>query len=193
MDTLTHALSGALLARASAPDPARARITTSARIAAGALAAAFPDADFFLAYVSPVAYVTGHRGVTHSIFLLPVWALLLAWCCSKLVRGRGATWRDWFGVCALGVGVRTVGDLITAFVTMIYAPFSDARVAWSTTFIIDLWFSGIIVAGLVASALFRCSRAPAIASLAVLAGYVGLQAFAHSRAIDVGAEHARRP
>ena len=75
---------------------------------------------------------------------------------------------------------------------MIYAPFSDARVAWSTTFIIDLWFSGIIVAGLAVSALFRRSRAPAIAGLAVLAGYVGLQAFAHSRAIDFGAEYARR-
>ena len=75
MDTLTHALSGALLARATAPDPARARITTAARMAAGAFAAAFPDTDFFLAYVSPVAYLTGHRGITHSIFLLPIWAL----------------------------------------------------------------------------------------------------------------------
>ena len=192
MDTLTHALSGALLARATAPDPARARITTAARMVAGALAAAFPDTDFFLAYVSPVAYLTGHRGVTHSIFMLPLWALLLAWCLSKLARGRNTTWRDWIGVCALGVGAHIVGDLITSFGTMIYAPLSDTRVAWSTTFIIDLWFSGIIVAGLVASAVFRRSRAPAIAGLAVLAGYVGLQAFAHSRAIDFGAEHARR-
>ncbi len=192
MDTLTHALSGALLARATAPDPARARITTAARMAAGALAAAFPDTDFFLAYVSPVAYLTGHRGITHSIFLLPIWALMLAWLLSKTVRGRGATWRDWFGVCALGIGAHIVGDLITSFGTMIYAPFSDARVAWSTTFIIDLWFSGIILAGLAASAVFRRSRVPAIAGLAVLAGYVGLQAFAHSRAIDFGVEHARR-
>ena len=192
MDTLTHALSGALLARATAPDPGRARITTAARMAAGALAAAFPDTDFFLAYVSPVAYVTGHRGVTHSILLLPLWAFFLAWGLSKIARGRDAAWRDWFGVCALGIGAHIVGDLITSFGTMIYAPLSDARVAWSTTFIIDLWFSGIIVAGLVASAVFRRSRVPAIAGLAVLAGYVGLQAFAHSRAIDFGIEHAQR-
>lgn len=192
MDTLTHALSGALLARATAPDPARSRITTGARMAAGALAAAFPDADFFLAYVSPVAYLTGHRGVTHSILLLPFWAFLLAWCRSKIARGRPTTWRDWIGVCALGVGAHIVGDLITSFGTMIWAPASDARVAWNTTFIIDLWFSGIIVAGLAASAVFRRSRLPAVLGLAALAGYVGLQAFAHSRAIDFGAEHARR-
>jgi inner membrane protein len=192
MDTLTHALSGALLARATAPDPARARITTAARVAAGALAATFPDADFLLAYVSPVAYLTGHRGVTHSFLMLPLWALGLAWLLSQAVRGRGATWRDWLGVCALGIGAHIVGDLITSFGTMIWAPVSDARVAWSTTFIIDLWFSGIIVAGLAASAVFPRSRAPAIAGLALLAGYVGLQALAQSRALDFGAEHARR-
>ena len=89
MDTLTHALSGALLGRATAPDPARARITTAARMAAGALAAAFPDADFFLAYVSPVAYLTGHRGLTHSIFLAPLWALLLAWLLARIAPGEG--------------------------------------------------------------------------------------------------------
>jgi inner membrane protein len=192
MDTLTHALSGALLARATAPDPARARVTIAARMVAGALAAAFPDTDFFLAYISPAAYLTGHRGVTHSILVLPLWAFLLAWCLSKIDRGRRTSWRHWIGVCALGVGAHIVGDLITSFGTMIYAPLSDARVAWSTTFIIDLWFSGIIVAGLVASAIFRRSRMPATAALAVLAGYVGLQAFAHSRAVDFGAEHARR-
>jgi inner membrane protein len=192
MDTLTHALSGALLGRATAPDPARARITTAARMAAGALAAAFPDADFFLAYVSPVAYLTGHRGLTHSIFLAPLWALLLAWLLARIAPGRGATWRDYFGICALGVGAHILGDLITAFGTMIYAPVSDARVAWGTTFIIDLWFTGIILAGLAASALVRRSRVPAIAGLATLAGYVGLQAIAQSRAIDFGADYARR-
>ena len=192
MDTLTHALSGALLARATAPDPANARISTVARVAAGGLAAAFPDTDFLLAYVSPVAYLTGHRGVTHSILLLPVWAVLLAWIMAKIDRGKAVTWRDYLGVCALGVGVHIVGDLITSFGTMIYAPLSDARVAWNTTFIIDLWFSGIIVAGLLGSLVWRRSRVPAVFGLAVLAGYVGFQAVLHSRAVDFGAEYAHR-
>jgi inner membrane protein len=192
VDTLTHALSGALAARATAPDPRQAKISTAARVAAGFLAAAFPDVDFVLAYVSPVAYLTGHRGVTHSIFILPLWALLLAWLMAKIDRGARASWRDYFGVCALGVGLHIVGDLITSFGTMIYAPFSDARVAWGTTFIIDLWFSGIILAGLVASLVWRRSRAPALLGLAALAGYVGFQAVLHSRALDFGADYARR-
>ena len=54
------------------------------------------------------------------------------------------------------------GDLITSYGTMIFAPLSDARFALGTTFIIDLYFSGIIVAGLVASRCWRATRAPAI-------------------------------
>lgn len=189
MDTLTHALSGALAARATAP--ANARISLTARVAAGFFAAAFPDVDWVLAYVSPVAYLTGHRGVTHSVLLLPLWAALLAWLCAKIGRG-GATWRDYYGVCAIALGMHILGDLITSFGTIVFAPVSDARVAWSTTFIIDLWFTGIIVAGLAAAWVWRRSRVPAVLGLATLAGYVGLQAVLHSRAVDVGADYARR-
>jgi inner membrane protein len=189
MDTLTHALSGALAARATAPRTAR--ISVPARMAAGFFAAAFPDVDWVLAYVSPIAYVTGHRGVTHSLLLLPLWAGLLALACAKIDRG-GTTWRDYYGVCAIGIGMHILGDLITSFGTIVFAPVSDARFAWSTTFIIDLWFSGIIVAGLAAAWLWRRSRAPAMLGLAALAGYVGLQAVLHSRAVAVGVEHAQR-
>lgn len=190
MDTLTHALSGALCARATAPRTAR--IALAARITAGFLAAAFPDVDALLGFVSPVAYLTGHRGVTHSVLLLPLWAWLLAWLFAKLHRDRAVSWRDYFGVCAIAVGVHILGDLITAFGTMIFAPLSDARFAWNTTFIIDLWFTGIILAGLAASALWRRTRLPAVLALAALAGYVGLQAVLHSRAVDFGLEQARR-
>lgn len=189
MDTLTHALSGALAARATAPRTAR--IPVAARVAAGFFAAAFPDIDWALVYVSPAAYVTGHRGLTHSVLLLPLWAALLAWACAKLDRG-GARWRDYFGVCAIAIGIHILGDLITSFGTIVLAPLSDARVAWSTTFIIDLWFTGIIVAGLAAAWLWRRSRVPAVAALALLGGYVGLQAVLHARAVDAGREHAAR-
>jgi inner membrane protein len=189
MDTLTHALSGALAARATAPRTAR--ISVPARLAAGFFAAAFPDLDWALAYVSPVAYITGHRGVTHSALMLPLWAGLLAWACAAIDRGS-ATWRDYYGVCAIGIGMHILGDLITSFGTIVFAPVSDARFAWSTTFIIDLWFSGIILAGLAAAWVWRRSRLPAVLGLAVLAGYVALQAVLHSRAVDVGIEYAQR-
>jgi inner membrane protein len=159
------------------------------RLIAGAVAAAFPDSDFVLGYVSPVVYLETHRGVTHSLLLLPLWALLLAWACAKIARDpRG--YGPWFGVCALALATHIVGDLITGFGTMILAPLSKARFALGTTFIIDLWFTGIIVAGLVASLAWRRSRAPAVAASLVLAGYVGLQALAKRDAEDFGAAYA---
>lgn len=188
MDTLTHALSGALLARASAPR--QARIPIAARIGAGFFASAFPDVDWVLSYVSPVAYLTQHRGVTHSLFLMPLWALMLAWSFARIDRSKQTSWRDYLAVCMLALGIHITGDLITSFGTMIYAPFSNERVAWSTTFIIDLWFTGIIVAGLAASLIWRRSRVPATLALTVLAGYVGMQALARERALDFGERYA---
>jgi inner membrane protein len=190
MDTLTHALSGALAARATAP--ARASISVAARVGAGFVACAFPDTDVVLSLFSPVTYLTLHRGATHSIFLAPLWALLLAWLFARLHRGQQPSWRDYFGVCLLALVLHIAGDLITSFGTMIYAPFSDARVAWNTTFIIDLWFSGIIVAGLAAAWVLRRSRVPAVVGLTILAAYVGLQAVQHKRAVDFGSRYAEK-
>ena len=135
-------------------------------------------------------YLLHHRGVTHSIILLPLWALGLSWVLAKVLREpRG--WRALYGVTALAIAAHIVGDLITSFGTIIFAPFSDWRAAIGTTFIIDLWFSGIIVAGLVLSVAFWRSRWPAITASAVLVAYVGFQYVQKQNAIDFGEQYAR--
>jgi inner membrane protein len=153
MDTLTHALSGALIARSVAR-------TTPRQVAAGFFAAAAPDLDFVLGFVSPLVYLEQHRGPTHSVLLLPLWALLLAWLLAKILREPGG-WKALYGITALALAAHIVGDLITSFGTIVFAPLSDARYAWGTTFIIDLWFTGIIAAGLLVSAFWRSTRIPA--------------------------------
>ena len=187
MDTLTHALSGALVARATASAKAPPR-SIPRRVAAGFFAAAAPDLDFVIGFVGPVEYLLTHRGVTHSLVLLPAWALALSWLLAKLLREPGG-WRALYGVTALAL-LRTSWAIITSFGTMILAPFSDWRAAIGTTFIIDLWFSGIIVAGLIASALFYKSKIPAVAASVVLAGYVGFQYVQKEEAVDLGEQHA---
>ena len=168
MDTLTHALSGALLGRAVSTK------NIPRRVAAGFFACAAPDLDFVIGFAGPVEYLLNHRGVTHSLLLLPAWALLYSWILAKLLRDPGG-WRALYGITALALLAHIVGDLITSFGTIVLAPFSDWRAAIGTTFIIDLWFSGIILAGLVASAFLYRSRIPAIAATVVLAGFVGFQ------------------
>ena len=56
MDTLTHALSGALLARATAPGGATGAQTLK-RVGAGFLACAAPDLDFVVGFLGPVRYL----------------------------------------------------------------------------------------------------------------------------------------
>jgi inner membrane protein len=100
-------------------------------------------------------------------------------------------WRAYFGIIALGLGIHIAGDWITSFGTMVFAPVSDARLGIGTTFIIDLWFTGIILGGLAASAVWRRSPVPALAGLAVLCGYVAFQAVLQQRALEWGEAYAR--
>lgn len=188
MDTLTHALSGALLARAVVP---QANATAKRRdcMLLGFLAAAFPDADVVFSLASPLAYLYHHRGITHSIVMLPLWALGLAWIWSRLKRNP-AGFKAYLIVSAAALAIHILGDVITSFGTMVFAPLSDVRVQWDTTFIIDLWFSGIILAGLLVSASFPTSRVPAIASLLLLCGYVSFQWLQQQQAVDVGEQYA---
>jgi inner membrane protein len=162
-----------LLARATAPKDAPAR-STPRRVAAGFFAAAAPDLDFLIGFIGPVEYLLHHRGVTHSALLAPLWALPLSWILARILREPGG-WRALYGIAVMALYAHIAGDLITSFGTIVLAPFSDWRARIGTTFIIDLWFSGIIVAGLAASALWYRSKIPAMAASLVLAGYVGLQ------------------
>jgi inner membrane protein len=191
MDTITHALSGALLARATAPaQPDEKALPLNRRLFLGFLAAAAPDLDFVVGYFGPVEYLLNHRGVTHSLVMLPLWAYLLARLCALIWR-RDRPWRAYFGVIALGLGIHIAGDWITSYGTMVLAPLSDIRVAIGTTFIIDLFFSAIILAGLAASAAWRRSSVPAIAALGALCAYVAFQGVLQQRAVEWGEAYAR--
>jgi inner membrane protein len=191
MDTLTHALSGALLARAGAPREQRpGEPSVTQRVLVGALACGFPDIDFVASFVSPLTYLVNHRGLTHSLVALPLWALLIAWLAARLLRPQRGL-RAFAGTAAMGVGLHIAGDLITSFGTILFAPLSDARFAWGTTFIIDLWLSGIIVAGLALSAIWRHSRVPAMAACVALVACVGMQAALKHQAETIGHRHAR--
>jgi inner membrane protein len=186
MDTLTHALSGALLGRATEPKmPRTDQLPRRLRMWIGFWAAAFPDSDFIVSFINPLTYLALHRGVTHSIILLPIWALGLAFLFMLIVRRKHSV-TAFVGVCALGISIHIAGDVINAFGTMIFAPLSMWRAQISTTFVIDPFFTSIIVAGLIASMRWKVTRAPAVIGLVVLTAYVGFQAVLHRRAVAVG-------
>jgi inner membrane protein len=190
MDTVTHALSGALLALATAPGSAPpGGLSRRARIAAGAAAAAFPDSDFVLRAVDTLTYLNLHQGVTHSLILLPLWAQLLAVLFTAFSRRR-YRWTAFYGVAALGIAIHIGGDVITAYGTQLLAPFSGARFSWPVLFVIDPVVTALLVAGLSIGMLWPQRRLAPFA-LVVLAGYIGLAAVQHERALRVGGDHAQ--
>lgn len=190
MDNLTHALSGALIARATAPRPQPGvTMPLRRRIVLGVIAASLPDIDFVLSFVSPYTYLLHHRGITHSLVMLPLWSLLCALVCARLWRD-GLGWRAYFGIFAWGIGIHIVGDWITSFGTMLLAPLSDHRFAMSTTFIIDLSLMGLLLAGVVACIAWRRSRTPAVVCLALVGATIAFQGWQRQQAIDVGHAHA---
>jgi inner membrane protein len=178
-----------LLARATASKSAPPR-SIPRRVAAGFFACAAPDLDFVISYFGPVAYLELHRGPTHSLLLLPFWAFAFSWVLAKVLREpRG--WRALYGVTAMGLALHIAGDLITSYGTMIFWPLSDMRPGLGTTFIIDLWFSGIILAGLIISAFWYQSRIPAVAASVALCAYVAFQYLQREKAIEFGRDYAR--
>ncbi len=190
MDTITHALVGAVTARATAPKVASDKyLPIKVRVIVGGLAAAFPDIDFLSLWINPLAYIADwHRAETHSFVMLPVWAMLLGLLFAWIAKRRHQ-WQELVIICGLSIFSHIITDLITSWGTMIFAPISGYRASLGLTFIIDPVFTLIILTGLIV-ALVRHSRVVARSGLVVLAAYVGLQAVLKFQSAAIGEAYA---
>ncbi|MDX1455579.1 MAG: metal-dependent hydrolase [Gammaproteobacteria bacterium] len=187
MDTITHAISGAVIGAATGnrhPDKAEIR----RRTAWGAAFAAFPDIDFLMVFfVDTFTYLNEHRALTHSVVLLPAWAALLgALAASFAPRAEfRKEFRNFGMLAAVALAAHILGDLITSYGTRILSPLDWTPFAFPITFIIDPIFTGILLAGLVV-ALWRLSSIPAMAAGLLLFAYLGLQVGARQAAEEIG-------
>ena len=140
MDTITHGITGALVAKSFVGER-ESRLATLAVT----LGAVFPDSDVLarLFTSDPLARLEIHRGVTHSFLVLPLWALLFGGL--TCLRTRPRRWFLFSCLYGAGIALHILLDLITSYGTMIWDPWSKARVAWDLAFIIDLTFTGIVL------------------------------------------------
>lgn len=186
MDTLTHTLSGLVTARLS---PARS-LSLRTRYLAGMLAANMPDLDILLAPFSPEFYLLHHRGETHSLLMLPLWALLLSWLFARLFRSPGG-WRDFYVLSAFALLVHIIADWITGYGTQLFAPFSHQTYSLGTTFIIDPLLALIFLLGYLGSLWKKASLKPAVLSGLAAVIWIGVQYVWMQKALDVGHAYAR--
>ncbi len=154
MDTITHGIAGALIAKAAfgGDDLLPLFTVTKRRIISWSLllGAIFPDSDVFRDFFSsdPLLMLTWHRSITHSLICLPVWTLILA-----ALTDRIAHWRKWnapsfpalSGIWAAGLLSHIFLDLITTFGTMIWSPLEWSRPAWDILFIVDFTFTATLL------------------------------------------------
>ncbi|MHB1586293.1 MAG: metal-dependent hydrolase [Acidiferrobacteraceae bacterium] len=190
LDTLTHGLVGALIGRVTARPDVPGGLPVRTRVWVAFLAGIFPDVDFVVWFFNHQQYLLVHRGLTHSLVMLPLWTLLLSGAFTLLYRRR-YSWRTFAPVIAAAIAAHIGVDVLTAFGTMIFAPISNLRVSIPTTFIIDPYFTGIVVVGLAGSWMFRRSIVPAGVALALLAGYISFQESLRADAQDWGTAYAR--
>ena len=154
MDTITHGIAGALLAKAAfngadlfPPEPVNKRRIITWSLTLGAI---FPDSDVLRDFISsnPMLIITWHRSITHSLLCLPIWTVLLAALTLAITR-----WRKWdspsyptlCGLWAAGILSHIFLDLVTSFGTMIWSPYRWSRPAWDILFILDFGFTAILL------------------------------------------------
>ncbi len=191
MDSLTHALSGALLVRATA-SPAQSSeqiLPLRTRILVGFVAAVFPDLDLALRLIDTLTYLNWHQGPTHSLVMLPVWAFLLSYLFSRLSRKK-YSWKVFYWPVCMGIAIHIAGDLITSYGLMLFAPLSMQRISLPLAFVIDPWFSLIIITGLFLSLRFPRQRVFAVCALVGLLCYVGFLWSLHERAMNIAVAYA---
>lgn len=145
MDTITHGLFGYTLykiaERNDMPTKKRHALLFTALIGSQA-----PDADVIANFTETGQIMSQmwHRGLTHSLFLVPIWALLIYWVARLLFRVKDLSL---FYVALIAVFWHSTIDLFNAWGTGYFEPFSNMRVTIGTIPIVDLVFWSLFLIG----------------------------------------------
>jgi inner membrane protein len=175
MDTITHALTGALIGYCGFRQRG-GRLALWTTIAA----AEFPDSDIVMASFGGETYLRWHRSFTHSAVMLPVLATVVAGIFWAFTR-RSDFKLLWIAAAA-GISSHLLLDWITSYGTILLWPLSGARYELSWVFILDPYVWAML--GVTLWAVLRLGNAHAApVGLAVVTGYFLMCGALHWRAL----------
>lgn len=182
MDNLTHTLAGGLLARAGL------RERTPLGTALCLVAANVPDVDI-VAGIDSLAYLNYHRHLTHSLFAIPLMALLAvaltAGAARLLRRPERIRWGPAYGVALLVAYSHPLLDFMNAYGIRLWLPFSSAWSSWDALFVIDPLLWALLAAAWAAGRRYKSrARRLAVLALVLAAGYGVLNRYWHGRVLD---------
>ena len=189
MDNITHSLTAVAMSRAGLnkwySHPALVLV----------LAANAPDIDIVMALRGSLPYFENHRGLTHSIVMAPVLALLVVLLVCAITRTmRG--WKAAYGLAVIGVASHLLLDWTNSYGIRLLLPFSSEWFRLDLNNIIDLWIWGILLIATVGPLLGRLvsseigakpgtGRGLAIFALSFLLVYDFGRYLVHQRALDM--------
>ncbi|KAB7707131.1 metal-dependent hydrolase [Bacillus aerolatus] len=139
MDTITHTLFGLGIYKAVNKEK-MSKKEKQALLFTSVGASQIPDIDVISQLWDTAGqYQMWHRGITHSVFLTPVWALLFFMLNYLFFRLK--SW-PFFWIALLAVFIHDTSDVFNAWGTGYFEPFSNARLTFGTISIIDfvIWF-----------------------------------------------------
>lgn len=179
MDTVSHGIAGSVFARTLTERPA-----ARAALVLGLVGSMLPDIDILFQH-DKIDYLRNHRGWTHSLLLLPLFALALAVAARVVYRyARHIPLRILFLFSAVGIASHIAFDWITSFGTMFGLPFTRRRFALDWVFIVDPIFTAIVTISLLATTIFRPKgKLFSTIGAALLLAYLALCAVLHQSAL----------
>jgi inner membrane protein len=191
MDNLTHTLTGLLIARAGLN-----RVTARAAPML-VIGANLPDIDVIWAIGGSTAYLDAHRGVTHSLFLLPLLAAVPALLGGLIRRPQGFRWNRAWAVSAAGIASHLVLDWTNLYGIRLLLPQSGEFYRLDIASVVDPWILGFLALGVLWPLLARLVTSEIGARgarhgaglsrfvLAAIAAYLGMRYFCHARAVEI--------
>ncbi|MEL7292447.1 MAG: metal-dependent hydrolase [Pseudomonadota bacterium] len=149
MDSVTQAALGATIAGAIAGKRCNAKVLLT-----GAALGTLPDLDVVLDYGDAVSNTIKHRGFSHSLLVLPPFALLLSWLYCKLRPDHYWSFGRVFALVAGVLITHPLLDAMTTYGTQLLWPI-DGYFEVSNIFIIDPLYTLPLLAALVVALLSR--------------------------------------
>jgi inner membrane protein len=138
MDTITHTLFGLTLYGAIDKRTIQPNLKKSL-FAAALVGSQIPDIDVIssLTETGKVMSQMWHRGLTHSILLVPVWSLLIWWLCSLIWKRKDSSI---FILSFIAVSIHIGTDALNTWGTGLFEPISSARISIGAIPIVDVVF-----------------------------------------------------
>lgn len=133
MDSLTQVVLGGAVGEA-----VLGRRAGNKAVVWGAVAGTIPDLDVLAGpFLDPVAQADFHRGFSHSLLFSILVAPLLGAIIARIHRKEGLGRRPWSWLAFAGLVTHPLLDIFTTWGTEFFWPFSDAKIALNSVFVID--------------------------------------------------------